>query len=270
MSRTIAPGQTVPIPFTLSETPDSTPIVAAVEQATTDGIVADITATVSPTVTQRGVGLLYYAWFTTPADAEHGTAFTVTLAVSIGGETTFHDLDGGTVELWASQASVTANGAAIAGVPAGVWTHPTRRLTMSASALAAVAGDEPVLSILRGDTIAEPITGLGDLTTATQIWVTIKRYPSDADAAAIAQVKQDGGLIALNGSSNVTAGDGSIDVDDDAAGDITFRLAAAASAMLGPNDRLRFDVQVQTPDGIDTRRSGVCIVEADVTRATEA
>lgn len=104
MSRPIVPGQTVPVPFTLSETPDSTPTLTAY-QSTAAGVLSDVSATVSPVVTLLS-GLAYHASFTVPADALHGTSYQLLVSVTIRGETTTHWLDGGAVELWASQASV--------------------------------------------------------------------------------------------------------------------------------------------------------------------
>lgn len=105
MSRPITPGQTVPVPFTLSEVPDSTPTLT-VYRSTAAGVLSDVTATTAPVVTQLGAGLEYHAYYTVPAGVLHGTGFQLLASVTIGGETTTHWLDGGSVELWASQASV--------------------------------------------------------------------------------------------------------------------------------------------------------------------
>lgn len=104
MSRPIAPGQTVPVPFTLSEMPDSTPTVMVI-QSTAAGVLSNVSATTSPTVTLF-FGLEYHAYFTVPADAVHGSAYRLHVSVKVGGLTTAYWLDGGTVALWASQASV--------------------------------------------------------------------------------------------------------------------------------------------------------------------
>lgn len=125
MTRAIAPGQTVPVPFTLSEAPDSTPTLT-VYQSTPDGMLSDVTATVSPVVVQLS-GLAYHAVFTVPAGASHGTSYQLLVSVTIAAETTTHWLDGGTVELWASQASVDA-------VPAVGRTTRHRNVTTNETA----------------------------------------------------------------------------------------------------------------------------------------
>lgn len=97
MTRPIAPGQTVPVPFTLAETPDSTPTLT-VYQSTAAGVLSGVSTTTSPTVAQLGSGLEYHAYFTVPAAAVHGSSYQLLVSVVIAGETTTHWLDGGCVD----------------------------------------------------------------------------------------------------------------------------------------------------------------------------
>ena len=108
---------------------------------------------------------------------------------------------------------------------------------------------------------------MGDITSYANVWFTVKWATSDADSAAIVQIDTDTGLLTVNGAT-AAAGDGSIAVDDDSAGDITITLNASVTDDLTPATWLVYDVQWQTAAGaIHTLTSGAAVVAADVTRA---
>jgi len=150
--------------------------------------------------------------------------------------------------------------------PADVWGYATRTLTQSAASVtSAVSGS--TLTVLRGDTFTGAITGLGDISSRSKLWFTVKEDKDDADTAAIIQIDEANGLLYLNGAS-ATAGNGSISVDDENAGDITITIKPAATDDLNVTSGLYYDIQVLTSGGVvSTLTSGTCNITADVTRA---
>ena len=146
------------------------------------------------------------------------------------------------------------------------WSSSTRTLTQSAaSVVSAVSGS--TLTITRGDTFTATITGLGSIATRTRLYFTVKTDPaSQADSAAIIQIEESDGLKYLNGAAASVAGQGSITVDDEDAGDITIVLAAAASDDLAIRS-MTYDVQMVTATAVTTLTSATCTVAKDVTRA---
>ncbi|MCB0073309.1 MAG: hypothetical protein KDE20_17695, partial [Caldilineaceae bacterium] len=87
------------------------------------------------------------------------------------------------------------------------------------------------ISRTRGNTWLIPAT-IGAITGYTSLWFTVKHSKDDADADAILQIKKNAsetgdGLIYKNGSSDVTAGNGSITVSDASTGAIVIALDEA-------------------------------------------
>lgn len=127
----------------------------------------------------------------------------------------------------------------------------------------------------RGDTWSIALTGLGSLAGYVSIDFTLKTRLSDADSAALVQIRLnatgvDDGLLYLNGVAvdAADADDGSITIDDAGAGDITVALAADQSAQLAPREDLHYDVQLITASGVSTLDVGTLDLVADVSRAT--
>jgi hypothetical protein len=157
-------------------------------------------------------------------------------------------------------------------LPADVWSYSSRTLTQSAASVAAaVDGDR--ISITRGDSLSASITGLGSIANYTKLWFTVKRERNDADTAAILQVVLTNpaagtdGLLYLNGAA-ATAAQGSITVDDAAAGDITIAVDEVATAQLADSSCV-YDVQVRRSTGaVNTLTEGECDINADISRAT--
>ena len=146
------------------------------------------------------------------------------------------------------------------------WTEGTRTLTQSAASVtAAVSGD--MISIHRGDTFTASITGLGNISTRTKLWFSVKENKSDADTAAIIMIEETTGLIYLNGAAASVAGNGTITVNDAVTGSITVTLAAAETDDLIPQGGLYYDVQMLSASGVSTLSDGPCAVVADITRA---
>ena len=153
-----------------------------------------------------------------------------------------------------------------------VWSWSTRTLTQSAASIvSAVAGS--IITIVRGDTFSGSLTGLGDISNYTKLWFSVKRDRADTDARAIVQIVLTNpaagtdGLLYLNGAS-ATAAQGSITVDDAAAGDITITIDEVATAQLA-DQACMYDVQVLRSTGaVNTLTEAECDINADVTRAT--
>jgi len=124
----------------------------------------------------------------------------------------------------------------------------------------------------RGDLWTVAFTDLGALGTWTKLWLTIKSGYSDPDTAATVQILLTNpgavgdGLQRLNGAA-ATAAQGGIVVDDSATGDLTFTVAAVATAQLAPG-QYYFDVQILRADGTTTLAEGTWTVRPDATRAT--
>jgi len=126
------------------------------------------------------------------------------------------------------------------------------------------------ITVVRGDTVAIAITGLGNLTGNSKIWFTVKAGYDDADTAAKIQVEKTAGLVYLNGAVAVTPTNASLAIDVLATGDITITLKAALTAALRPTAGLLYDVQWLDGSGhIHTLTYGQCNVTGtpDITRA---
>ena len=148
-----------------------------------------------------------------------------------------------------------------------VWAYTPRTLTqLAASVAAALAGSD--INILRGDTVVVTLTGLGDISDRTKLWLTIREAPSDADSESVVQVEETIGLVYLNGAAAGTPTDSSLVVDDQVAGDITWTLKPAASATLTTTTLPKYDVQVLRAAGVvNTLTQGDATISADTTRA---
>ena len=146
-----------------------------------------------------------------------------------------------------------------------VWGHTPRTLTQTAAEIQAVLEGSRI-TIHRGDDLSVSLTGLGSIAGRTKLWFTMKRSKGDVDTSAIVQITEGEGLTRLNGAEG-TAGNGSLTVDDEDAGDITIVLKAVETAKLRPAS-LHYDVQVLIAGIVSTLTESRCNVTADVTRAT--
>lgn len=103
------------------------------------------------------------------------------------------------------------------------------------------------IKIVRGDTYEETFYLSEDLTSKSVIF-TLKRSKSDADADALVQIVRGTGLVILNGSTSVIAGDASIPTVDDLRGICQVRIEAAATAELSSGyGYCYWDIQVIEP-----------------------
>lgn len=170
----------------------------------------------------------------------------------------------------AGTAGKSLSDASAAGNP---WEAPVRTLTMSAAQIREVtAGSD--LVIRQGDTWEQPITGLGSLVGRTALYFTVKRQLSDTDARALLQIEEGEGLLRINQAapaSPVVAGDASITVDDESAGDVTLRIEArAAAALLAEDGTFAYDIKAVFASDVNTKTEGNATITAAVTRAIAA
>ena len=148
-----------------------------------------------------------------------------------------------------------------------VFNADTRTLTQTSTQIAA-ALDGGDITVQRGDTVVISVTGLGDITNRTKLWVTAKFGKSDADSAAIFQITEAGGLLILNGASAGTTTDASISVTNQATGALTITLKPAITDDLSPGAGWYADIQVLRSTGaVDTLATYDLAVTADVTRS---
>jgi len=154
----------------------------------------------------------------------------------------------------------------LSGSAAAVWAYAARTLTQSAASVAAVlAGSD--ITIQRGDTETITLTDIGALTGYSKIWFTVKKGKAYADTNSLLQIEKTDGLLYLNRAVAATSANGSITIVDEATGDITILIKAAATAVLEPGVYY-YDVQMLSSAGVvNTLTYGIFTVEADVTRA---
>lgn len=143
-------------------------------------------------------------------------------------------------------------------------------LPSSAAAASASASAGEIL-ILRGDSMDQDVTSLGDISTRTELWFTVKQQLDDTDAQAIILISEGTGLEVLNGEDTIVgppirSGEGSITVTDAVAGDITIWMNPTATDELTPNSRLHYDIQWTDGTEVYTEALGRARVRADVTR----
>lgn len=158
----------------------------------------------------------------------------------------------------------------IATIAEDVWSHGDRRLTVSGVSSSSVDEHDGELTLLRGDTLAITLSGLGDLSGRQQLWFTLKSKRSDPDTSAILLVEETDGLLVLAGTE---PGDGettAITVEDMESDAVTIVVSAAASRKLAPTTTGVWDLQVRDADGnVRTLVHGAAKITADVTQRIE-
>lgn len=151
-----------------------------------------------------------------------------------------------------------------------------------ASLVAALLGISPInlamrqqdLQLYRGDTWVQPITGLGDLTGYTRMYITAREDRQDTDAQSAFQVRLSDppdagdGLQYIAATAATTPGNASITVTGLVAGAVAVRIEAVETAKLGTTSKLRWDYQWTDGTDTETRRRGDLYDISDVTRAT--
>lgn len=154
---------------------------------------------------------------------------------------------------------------ATAPTAAEIWGHGSRTLTQSAGQVAA-AVQGSVITLQRGDSISLSLTDLGDITGNSKLWFGVKSSLSAADAASQLLVERTAGLLYVNGAAAISAGNGTITVDDAASGDITIAIQEAETVNLVAGT-YTYEVQVLNAGSVTTLVRGTCTIEEDVVRA---
>ena len=122
------------------------------------------------------------------------------------------------------------------------------------------------LTIYRGDTWSQQISGMGDLTGRTDIWFGFKVDPSDTDAESIVLISETIGLERINGAAALIPGNGSITVvGADTAGVIQVDLDEVETAKLVPDKRF-WDAQQLNAGVVTTPKAGRITISADIVR----
>ena len=100
------------------------------------------------------------------------------------------------------------------------------------------------------------ITGLGDISGRTELYFSVKEDKDDYDSQALVRVSEGTGLERINGKS-ATAGNGSLTVDDETAGNITVVVNGSDTAKLPIVDEIFYDVKMIDANGPTTKADGL-------------
>ena len=111
--------------------------------------------------------------------------------------------------------------------------------------ISAVSGSE--VTQYRDSTIYFSLTGLGDISSRTALYFTVKADIDEDDDESQFQIEETDGLLYLAGDDvddldDFTSADGTLTVDDENAGDITVWLKALAAAELTA-DTYRYSIK---------------------------
>ena len=135
---------------------------------------------------------------------------------------------------------------------------------------ALLSGDD--LQILRGDTFEMQFTYLGNLTSWTKLWFTVKDDKDTIDTAAIIQVVESNpgvatdGLLAIAGVAPTALANGAITMLDAAHGNINVRVEAVETLKLDDTGHFYYDIQFQDLTDTKTVLSGRAHIIGDATR----
>lgn len=199
----------------------------------------------------------------TSAKFDESTAFPLKAADSGSTYVARTGADSDTLETLSDEIAAISAGGATA---AEVWAYASRTLTQSAATVTSVVSGSTITAT-RGDTLTASVTGLGNISTRSKLWFTVKDDNEDLDSAAMIQIEETGGLLYMNGAAAGTASNGSITVTNETTGALTIVLKAAET------DDLRqctahYDIQMLTSAGVvTTLTQGVFDVGLDTTRA---
>ena len=119
----------------------------------------------------------------------------------------------------------------------------------------------------RGDTWDISFTNLGNISTRTKLWFTIKTNQSDFDPKALVLVEETLGLEYSNGAPAGIPANGAITIDNALLGNISIKVDEAETKALAPQNNIYYDVQARFADGdVHTLTYGTFHIVADVTR----
>jgi hypothetical protein len=135
-----------------------------------------------------------------------------------------------------------------------IWAYADRTLTQAAASVTTAVTGSNVTTYTHA-TWSVSLTGLGSIADRTNMLVGIKSAATDADTAAQVLIDVSTGLLYVGGAVAGTAGDGSITVDDEDAGDITITLKPASSTLVTPGNYV-YDVKKVTATTVDVMSIG--------------
>jgi len=155
------------------------------------------------------------------------------------------------------------------GIATAVWLNGERTLTQAAaSVVSAVTGT--TITVYRGARWSISLTGLGDISSRTKLYFTVKANKTEQeDASALLKIEETIGLQVFNGSSTVTPAHASLTVDNESTGAVTIVVDEdAGTADLTPQDGYAYGIRQITADGPnDVSEGGTFNIEANTTRA---
>lgn len=169
--------------------------------------------------------------------------------------------------LTATMANVAA---AIASLPAAVWSYAVRTVTGSTVGASSVEQDENELTLHRGDTLAIGFSELGDIIARQKLWFTLKSKRSDPDASAILLAEETEGILVLAATTPATGETVTITVPNAGAGNVSIIVSAAAAQKLPPTTTGVWDLQIRDGNGsVRTLVHGALKITADITQRIE-
>jgi len=145
----------------------------------------------------------------------------------------------------------------------------TATVAISATEAAAVASG--LLALRSYNTFAQSVTSTSedDLSSATLVWLAIKRNAAQADADSLIFIEETAGLTVLDGAAYATPLNGSLTVSG-SAGDWTVTLKVAAAAMAAIGLRVgSYDAEIKYKlvNDVKVLWSGAAILNDGVVRA---
>ena len=201
-------------------------------------------------VTEIGAGV--YMWYTTE-NVPYAVVFKTTISGSAVHQLGIREREA--VDLTATE----------------IWRHPTRTLVQPGITLETPAtGSELIL--YKDATNIIPLSDLGDLTTRTQAWFTIKANLDMPDDDAILQVTETGDLQHIN---QISGGDLGIDkpdvtmvVTNDGQATITISAEAGQALPVMQVTPVEWDFKVAFSDGtVIPIQKGTAYIKQTATRA---
>lgn len=138
------------------------------------------------------------------------------------------------------------------------------RVQIASSMDSVVSGSD--ITIHRGDTITISLADLGNVSSRTKLWFTIKGSLDDEDSESIILATEADGLVTIIGRDPVSGETCTVTVTDETTGAVTIVLSAGAAKVLTLGSG-KYDIQIKTSTGVTTLTEGEFIVAADVTKA---
>ena len=146
-----------------------------------------------------------------------------------------------------------------------------RRLTVSAVSASRSSTSRTARStLLRGDTLAITLSGLGEIERSAESLVYVKSKRTDPDSAAILLVEETSGLLVLVGAEPAEGETAMASVEEAESDAVTVLVSASASRKLPVTTTGVWDVQVRDEEGnVRTLVHGALKITADVTQTIE-